>query len=335
MKKIFVIALLCLLFCFLWLTVPALRIYKSDERLGWTGMPNVTTRMHVPVLPRLTVQSFTVRTNNLGFRDDDVRAKKTKQRVLILGDSLLWGLGVDNKNMASEILEKKLFRGKTEVINMAMNAYSTDQEFLVFSSAGKKYKPDNVFLFFYPNDVLGNLCSVFYRSKKPKFVMDEGKLQLIPAELAGKDDPDSRNVALNCKKDEDFTGFLKTYPAEYERGVRLTEEIILRLFREVSATGARFFLFYAPHFAQIYDSEWKHSVDAMHVPDAGMERYKLQNILRAFCRRNGIAFVDMTPVFQKRSRAEYDFFNRYHGHWNEKGNALAAEIMYSAINDAN
>ncbi len=334
MKKVFVIALLCLLFCFLWITVPALRVYQSDEKLGWTGRPNVATRMHIPVLPRFTVQSFTVRTNNLGFRDDDVQATKTKRRVLILGDSLLWGLGVDNKNMASEILEKKLFHGKTEVINMAMNAYSTDQEFLVFSSSGKKYKPDNVFLFFYPNDVLGNLCSVFYRSKKPAFALEEGMLKLILPEDSEKV-VSLRGAALDCKKDEDFTGFLKTYPAEYERGMRLTEKIILRLSRDVSASGARFFLFYVPHFAQVYDSEWKHSVGALHVASENMERYRLQNILRAFCRKNRIAFVDMTPVFQKRSRAEYEFFNRYHGHWNKKGNALAAEIMYSAINDAN
>lgn len=329
-KQLIIFALLPVIF-FLWMTIPALRLYQKDDFLGWKGQPHKKGWMHIPALTRLTIQSFYVENNNLGFRDDDVKIKKTKPRVLLLGDSMLWGLGVGNKNMAAEILEKKFFHGKTEVLNMAMNAYSTDQELLVYESAGRKYKPDVVVLFFYANDIAGNMSAFFYKDKKPRFAWEKGKLIFFPTGKNIKEIPPSANVKLDYRKDIDFAGFLKEYPPEIQYGTALTQHIILKLRDEVTSSGAKFLLVYVPHFTQIYNDEWTHTLLRMRIKESNMDRFKPEHILHAFCEEHHIAFSDMTPFFQKQSRKDYDFYNRYHGHWNKKGNKLAAKIIYDAL----
>ncbi len=316
---------------FLWFTIPALRLYQNDALLGWKGRPHKKGWMHIPALARFQIQSFYVENNNLGFRDEDVALKKTKPRVLILGDSMLWGLGVNNEDMASEILEHNFFHGKVEVINMAMNAYSTDQEALVYENIGGKYKPDVVTLFFYANDISGNMSAFFYKDKKPRFVWDKGKLIFFRTGQNMKEIPVSAGAKLDYRKDIDFAGFLKKYPEEIQYGMALTQHIILKLRDEVTASGAKFILVYAPHFTQIYNNEWTHTLLRMHVKESDMDRFKLENTLRIFFSQNHVAFADMTPLFQKQSRQDYDFYNRFHGHWNKKGNALAAKIIYDAL----
>ena len=63
------------------------------------------------------------------------------QHIVVLGDSLVWGFGVEEHELFTHVLEEKLRPG-ARVINLGVSGYSTDQELLLYRDRGRKYDPD-------------------------------------------------------------------------------------------------------------------------------------------------------------------------------------------------
>ena len=109
----------------------------------------------------LTYGKLVVR-NTDGFRDRDFIIPKPPSiyRILVLGDSFVWGVGLDMKDTLPKILESMLHKEiKTptiEVINAGEGGYNTRQELLRFRDKGLKYEPNMVILVYFLNDVLNS-----------------------------------------------------------------------------------------------------------------------------------------------------------------------------------
>lgn len=149
------------------------QFWRYDSRYGWSNVPNA----------KGAFQSFgfdtNVSINERGFRGPMIPYQRTpgKQRVEILGDSYVWGYGVNENEMFTSILPQYL--GGAEVVNLGVTGYSTDQELLVYEDEGYKYNADYVVLVFCMNDVDGNTARVQYATyEKPLFVLDQDQLRL-------------------------------------------------------------------------------------------------------------------------------------------------------------
>lgn len=79
-------------------------------------------------------------------------AKGNKQRIVVMGDSVTEGLGVEVGQRFTDILEKSLPRDQ-EIINLGVCGYSLLQEFEYFKLLGEKFRPDNVLWFITYNDM--------------------------------------------------------------------------------------------------------------------------------------------------------------------------------------
>jgi lysophospholipase L1-like esterase len=89
--------------------------------------------------------------NREGFRDVDHAVSKPRgvYRIVVLGDSIAAGLHVErNEDLFAPLLQKLLTeRGvKTEVVNLAVSGYNTQQEVELFREKGLRYRPDLVLL---------------------------------------------------------------------------------------------------------------------------------------------------------------------------------------------
>jgi lysophospholipase L1-like esterase len=97
--------------------------------------------------------------NSAGIRDDhEITIKKEHAfRIVGIGDSVMFGQGVEFKNSYGEILEKKLGSllggKKIEFINLAVPGYNTTMEVETFIKKGTNYKPDLVIIGFVGNDL--------------------------------------------------------------------------------------------------------------------------------------------------------------------------------------
>lgn len=102
-----------------------------------------------------------VKTNSLGYRDAEIAVPKPEGtfRVLVIGDSIAFGHGVDAEHTFSEVLERRLNQESVtpdrrfEVVNTAVPGNSPFQEYYDLARA-ERLQPDIVVFQFTPNDVV-------------------------------------------------------------------------------------------------------------------------------------------------------------------------------------
>ncbi len=145
---------------------------QYDPILGYSGIPNLDQMF---TLPDFKVR---IKTNSRGFRDRERSYPRGgEKRIVILGDSHAWGWGVENDQIFSAIMERRL-KG-WEVINLGQAGYSTDQELVLLEREGLRYRPDLVVLLFCENDVKdAHSNQIDGMQPKPYFAEEEDEMIL-------------------------------------------------------------------------------------------------------------------------------------------------------------
>ena len=93
-----------------------------------------------------------IRSNSLGFRDDEHSLVKPEGtiRILVLGDSFVESLQVDLEETFHQILEQRLNEtsggAKFEVIAMGVGGFGLSNEYLTWEHFGRDFNPDWVLL---------------------------------------------------------------------------------------------------------------------------------------------------------------------------------------------
>ena len=137
-------------------------LYQADAAAEWRTKANLALQIDVNKPPL----HFRANTNNIGLRGDGVLPPKTpgERRIVILGDSFTWGIGVESKQTFSEILERKLKESGAQnvrIINAGMPSYGTVHELAFHRAYSAELGADAIILAYYPNDDDDN--SVPYR----------------------------------------------------------------------------------------------------------------------------------------------------------------------------
>jgi len=161
------------------------RLGLYDETLGWKLRPNAT------VLNEVKEFHHEIHTNDKGFRDDDHAYERIEgqKRILLIGDSFAMGDGVSRGEMFADRLETLL--PDTEVVNLGVNGYGTDQELLNYQAEGVLYSADVVLLAFtLGNDVVNNGSGEQYGKRKPYFRLEGSELVLdgVPVPFVQRQD---------------------------------------------------------------------------------------------------------------------------------------------------
>jgi hypothetical protein len=128
-----------------------------------------------------------VRTNSVGFRDDEWAVEKAPGtvRIAVLGDSFVQAREVAKEERFTEILEQRLNASgglagrQVEVMNFGVAGYGTADELLVWRYEAQRYDPDIVLLaFFAGNDVINNTRALQRNANRPYFLLRDGELML-------------------------------------------------------------------------------------------------------------------------------------------------------------
>ncbi len=144
--------------------------FAFNQELGEIPVPNQKGRQRHP-----GAYDFTYQNNSLGFRDNREFGPKQPNefRLLLLGDSFTYGLGVNDDQTFGHRLEQGLRRHNLEatVINAGNPGHGTDYELKLFQSVGAKLQPDVTIFGFFP--------AVFERDARGEYyaVGPDGQLQ--------------------------------------------------------------------------------------------------------------------------------------------------------------
>lgn len=122
------------------------RLTTFDSKLGWVLKSNQATD--------------SLQTNSLGFRSSSEFDFSDPERVkiLVLGDSMIYGSGVSLEDIFVEILNGR--NSERLFFNTGVMGYSTWQEYLLLEDLVDEIEPDVVLLFYtQSNDMLTNIHS--------------------------------------------------------------------------------------------------------------------------------------------------------------------------------
>lgn len=150
----------------------ALQPYVYSPSYGWRLRPDWKGR---------TRDGRTVAINARGFRGPlPASTPGTRQRVLLLGDSITFGTGVDDhETFAAQLAARAL---GVEPLNLGVSGYGTDQELLLLEGEGLDLRPAAVVLnVCVGNDILDNALPVYLYdgvTPKPYFTAEGEQLRL-------------------------------------------------------------------------------------------------------------------------------------------------------------
>lgn len=312
-----------------WALVPERIWTEHHPQLGWYHQKNKDS---VHDLENFSVK---IHTNSAGFRGyrEYTREKPAGTvRVLAVGDSFTFGFGVADDQPFPVVLEKR--HDRLEVLNLGVAAYGIDQMLMAFRHIGLEYQADYVFISIFPEDFWRNLRAFADTGHaKPYFILkpDETlKLQNVPVPqpftLRTNQFPEViqygpiENILMKsaayrlCQRT-----FLKIAKGLDWIDPDTTAEWILgrvilkQLIDEIEESGARPVLIAIP-------------------PDRWIRDYRktsLQRSLIRFAEKEGVDFIDLTPIFREAIPAGRlsDYYIEGDGHWTAKGHELAANAF--------
>ena len=341
--------------------------YSSQyhQVLGWTNKQNIDGEMRLG--PNL---SFHWEHNSNGLRslkEHNYDKPAGVRRILFLGDSFFWGMGVNDTEVLTNLLQQKI-GADLEVINGAVSSYGTDQELIWLSEEGLKYKPDLVILGFFPaNDWPEISNTINYGYPKPIFNLQDGNLIALNIPV-----PNTRATRRKAFGEPDtLFGKLKkflrkhthTYPFLARRLNRLPairefllqtgiaeefnkeipgvlsmtlqknrvqplSEALIKAVRDTSAdAGADFLLVFIPAKEQAPESPVAYEVARA---DAYWENTDFSRYLSIFTSENNMKFIDLLPTIRlHHQNGEYLYMpESIDHHWTAAGHKVAADTIY-------
>ncbi|MCB9078775.1 MAG: hypothetical protein H6631_14330 [Anaerolineaceae bacterium] len=136
------------------------QLFTCQPALGWTGRPNFAGEFQNDLFQQ------TLHFNRLGMHDAEHSLTKPPDtfRILMLGDSFVHAVQVDEAATAHQLLEDQLNQAepptgdKVEVISAGVTNWGTNQQLIFYREQGRQFSPDVVLLMVYlGNDLLDNL----------------------------------------------------------------------------------------------------------------------------------------------------------------------------------
>lgn len=151
-------------------------LFRSDAQTGWSNVPHLlTTRINA------AGEAWSIRTDQDGQRliGQNPRARR---RILILGDSLSFGEGIEIKDRFDVKMLSSLPNAR--VINTSTMGYGTDQEYVAFRNWRHLLESgDTVLIVLNQSDYFDVLRRRFFGRAKPYFEKVDGSYVLRPPHI--------------------------------------------------------------------------------------------------------------------------------------------------------
>jgi lysophospholipase L1-like esterase len=340
---------------------PIARLYTEyDPVLGWRHVPGAHAEF-----PQ---GSYTINSRGLRDLERPYEPPPGTERVLVLGDSFAEGYSVEFRDCVSRRLEADLAGPgrRVEVINGGVVGYSTDQELLFYRDEASRYGARTVVLFFFYNDILGNVLDRIDRAPKPRFTCDEPTLRLTATPLPPPPPRGEARLHLpppypwHSAALEWLRKRLSALPRAYDAAARLglwsrfepreappelrffsreppevdarawgcTQRLLGALAGEVASHGARLLVAYVPSKMEVSERDWGLTRLEYEIDERDWDLGKVARDLEATGADKGYPVLDLTPVLKSADNPILGGPYHVHGgHWNALGHRVAARSV--------
>lgn len=273
--------------------------------LGWTNLPGYRSDSAVP---------FEVAINSQGLRaprEYTVRPQSDRRRVLMFGDSSVFGEEVDDDQTLPFHLEQELL--DAEVLNFGVHGYGLGQMALRLEEEGFALNPDHVVVVYLTYD--------FMRDPQPNFVHAKPVFRVEGGQLVVENTPVPESAHLPWLTRHSFaaawilgvTHRLKPRDrGSLDEGLEITSALLARIRAACEAHDVPLTLIHlvdGPTIAGLKSSE--------------LERRTVKRI-REVLAASELDLLDLAPYLEERLTTTGRSLLAPHGHWSGKGNRLIA-----------
>ena len=336
--------------------VPPAAFYQLDPLTGHSHRPGAQGWF------RQEGEAY-IEINERGLRGPPVVGDKAREvlRLAVLGDSFTEGLQVPFEQTFGPVLERALASScapTSEVIGFGVSDYGTAQELLTLRERVWQYEPDIVVLAFLTgNDIRNNSRKLDPISNRPYFTLEAGAL--VPDDgFRDWQKPrrtyfsiisrsalllwldylrarlkmgwrSGRPVAGEAGIDERV--YTNPSTRDWEQAWAITELLLLAIKREVEEHGAKLLVITLSNGIQVHPDP---SIRRAFAERLGVSDLYYSDLrLADFGELHGISVLNLAPAFQRYAETHSVFLHGFEngqlgfGHWNDKGHALAAELV--------
>jgi len=297
--------------------------------LGWYNEKNKTAFLEKDTW------RVEINTNSVGFRGTNEYQESKEDRVtriLTLGDSFVFGWGVEDNQTFSAIAGQK--EDHLEVLNLGVSGYGMDQIYLSYKEIGKSYDADYVVVGILPEDFWRSTRAFSDAGKaKPFFSLSlDGSLvshnKPVPREVRFSDNQfpnlESYGVVEELLMKSELYKLSKRMILKIGKIMNLVDPntsiewrlgrvILQNLIEEIHTNGA------TPIFLIIPPDRWILSPRPT----------SLRRSIIRFAKQEAIHMIDLTPHFIEavNQSSITDYYIKDDWHWTANGHRLVSDII--------
>jgi hypothetical protein len=271
-------------------------LFQRWDPYGYRLWPSRTLRRRYPPLDGREV---TIASNADGFRGDDLHRRDGRPRIVVAGDSMVFGAGVEADERVTEALAR--LEPGWRVDNMGMVGYGPDLMLRAVEAVGLDPPPAVVVLAIFSHDlyrVVPEYPGVGFPI--PRFVLRDGTLATVP---------------YPARAAWERTAFVQGLRYVYWRYTAATFPLNAAILdRFLALAGARGF---RPALAFVPG------------PRDGRDDRRRRTWLAAWAGARGVAFADMTEAL--RAAGGERLYLPRDAHWNADGHRAAAVALRALV----
>jgi hypothetical protein len=329
-------------------------MFTYDRELGWVFVPDKRGTIVSGNEARLFIE-----TNSHGFRDGPVPpVDADTTRVMVLGDSFVTNVSVEDEDVFTEVLEGAL-RGAS-AMNFGVNGYGQVQEYLLLKKTWDQVQPDRVMLVVYiRNDFQDNVFGHWlYPGPVAVWNEDDATLKIVPPPPAPVSSPvpvfwswyqDSRFFTLFDRglralmdrspaiRQERHKPSAVTPPELYLCRKEISEEtrtlyrtmeaLLLEISGQLEEQGVPYLFVLAPSRVQVDDAVWNGMLEEFGEDGKNYQASLPNDRLMRFAGDHGLPMLDLLPPLHAEVQKGRTLYYQHEEHWTAEGNRVVADLL--------
>ena len=308
-------------------------MHQPDDKLGYRLVPKFE------MIHKTSDYNVYVKINSAGLRDKEFPSYKDPDiyRILALGDSFTFGIGVNSEETYPKILETLLNQTpissklrKYEVMNAGVDGYGTEQEYTYLMELVTRYHPDLVIIGLYSNDiadVMQGIPSSNIRTKIKTNLYFLSYLRGMQILLEKRYNEKIFEKSMHIYEDD--------YSADFVKSINRTKEYLVKI-RDLSRVNtAKTLILIIPSCLEISRLEWEKKGLLHFYDDVFFKKNmsKFSDLFTEFGKTEKIDTLPLLPVFRNSTIGPLYFTKDMH--LTKEGHRLAAETIYTYLRKGN
>ncbi len=323
-------------------------MFQYEANIGWEFIPD----KKVKIVYDDGINHY-MNTNKDGFRDTPFEEKKGDAKIMVLGDSFVSNISVEDTEVFTQVMEDQLTN--TSVYNLGVNGYGQVQEYMLLEKWLPKIQPNLVVVMIYlRNDFTDNMGDFPWLYPRPTVTFNEGgdadtSMQISPPSLANyetkKELPfyykshlflfvkrriDNIKAKMAKDKDASYTPHeVRTCRVPLSEDAEAMYETMQKLIVEINTYGQRnqtpIVFALAPSMFQVEDALWSEVTE--YDTTIRLEKDLPNKTLLAFAKANNLEMIDVMPALQEEHHKGTKMYNPIEQHWTVEGNKVVANVL--------